>query len=290
MAKVFCLLIIICFTVQSFAQPIIKVSSVVLAGESAGTCPSQEMLNASKRALKEDIANLLQANSVFHNCPCGGPGQWTKIAHLSMSDPSQQCPSNWNLITTPVRGCGRTSRGCYSATFPSHGQSYSQVCGRVIAYQKGTTDAFRYARLEQTDIDGVSITHGPAGSRQHIWSFLAARYETNIPNYFARSNCPCTNINEAWPFQVPSFIGNDYFCDTGNPGPGSDAATTYTDDPLWDGEGCGSTNTCCELNNPPWFCTTLPQPTTDDLEIRNCASNTPAQEDSIISLIDIYTM
>ena len=27
-------------------------------------------------------------------------------------------------------------------------------------------------------IDGVSLTHGAAGSRQHIWSFAAARYET----------------------------------------------------------------------------------------------------------------
>ena len=41
--------------------------------------------------------------------------------------------------------------------------------------------------------------------------------------------------------------------------------------PLWDGEGCGPINACCQLNNPPWFCTPLPQPTTDDIELRLCA-------------------
>ena len=70
-------------------------------------------------------------------CPCGGSGDWTRMAYLNMTDPTQQCPSNWRLISTPVRGCGRetTARGaCDSATFPSHGRSYSCVCGRVIAY------------------------------------------------------------------------------------------------------------------------------------------------------------
>ena len=46
---------------------------------------------------------------------CGGPGLWRRIAHLDMSDPDQQCPSNWRLITTPVRACGCTSSACDSA-------------------------------------------------------------------------------------------------------------------------------------------------------------------------------
>ena len=116
---------------------------------------------------------------------CGGPGQWTRIAHLDMSDPSQQCPSNWSLITTTVKGCGRSvSSGpvSESVTFASTGQSYSRVCGRVIAYQSGTPDAFFTSLsssapgLEGTYVDGVSLTHGAVGSRQHIWTFAACSF------------------------------------------------------------------------------------------------------------------
>lgn len=125
--------------------------------------------------------------------------------------------------------------------------------------------------LEGAYIDGVSLTHGVAGSRQHIWSFAAALSETYTDSYdFSILNCACTNANSDWPFQVPSFVGNNYFCDTGNRGPGAVTSELYPDDPLWDGEGCGPTSTCCEFNNPPWFCTTLPQPTSDDIEVRNC--------------------
>ena len=38
-------------------------------------------------------------------------------------------------------------------------------------------------------------------------------------------------------------------------------------DPLWDGEGCGPTSICCDFNNPPWFCKTLPQPTSARLKL-----------------------
>ena len=84
----------------------------------------------------------------------------------------------------------------------------------------------------------MSLTHGPAGLRQHIWSFVGAEYEQH-PNYHTYLNCPCTNTNIFWPYQLPLFINNNYFCDTGNLGPGTSSTTYYTDDPLWDGKGCG---------------------------------------------------
>ena len=190
-----------------------------------------------------------------------------------MSDPEQQCPTNWTLITSPKRACGQTSSGsnCDSVFFSTAGRSYSRVCGRVNAYQRGDPEGF--SNITGTspglDLDGISITHGPAGSRQHIWTFVNALYETD-PNYVTYWNCACTNVNITWPHRVPSFIGNNYFCDTGHDGPDWSGSAVYPEDPLWDGEGCGPTNTCCEFNNPPWFCTALPQPTTDDVEIRLC--------------------
>ena len=62
----------------------------------------------------------------------------------------------------------------------------------------------------------------------------------------------------------------------------------YPDEPLFDGQGCGPDSTCCQFNTPPWFCTELPQPTSDDLEIRICGDEPVSNEDVVISMIDIY--
>ena len=273
-----CLWLVAIILIDEISAEPARVATVVLPGETVKTCPSQEILNVSKEVLKKDIAHILQP-SVVGNCPCGGPGEWTRIAHLNMSDPSQQCPTSWDLITTPIRACGRVSRGCYSAIFPSNGQSYSRVCGRVIAYQKGTPNGFESGSLESAYLEGVSLTHGAAGSRQHIWSFVAAYHEGS-------NDCPCVDTTRSFTSYIPPFIGNNYFCATAAPAPPS----TSDFNPLWDGEGCSPTNACCEFNNPPWFCTTLPQPTTDDLELRNCAHSSSSSEDTLVSLIDIYIM
>ena len=246
------------------------------------TCPSQNAINAEHRRVRCILTPS-----------CGGDG-WTRVVYLNMSDPNQQCPSNWNLTTSPVRGCGRSSAGgftCDSSFYPVHGRTYSSVCGRVLAYQKGTALGFwaalvaRRNTTESAYVSGVSLTHGPAGSRQHIWTFAATLAEQSN-RYNPLINCPCTNTDVTWPYQVPSFIGNDYFCDTGNRGPGISGNIYYTSDPLWDGSGCGSASTCCEFNTPPWFCKPLPQPTSDDLELRLCNLNSGV--DKLISLVEIF--
>ncbi len=88
---------------------------------------------------------------------------WTKIAHLDMTE---ECPTNWLLNTFgSIRGCGQTSPGGNSAFFPSNGHTYSRVCGKIIAYQKGTTEAFGSFNVGRTDDlegpypDGLSLTH-----------------------------------------------------------------------------------------------------------------------------------
>ena len=271
---------------QMLPSPV-RIPPTISSGQTcpSQTCPSQDAFNAEHRRVR----GIIEEKSVLP-CSCGGDG-WARVAYLNMSDPNQQCPSNWTLTTSPVRGCGRSSaRGhtCVSSFYPVLGRTYSSVCGRVLAYQRGLGAGFGAAlktRRNTTDaayVSGVSVTHGPAGSRQHIWSLAVALGEQNT-GYF---NCPCTNTNVTWPYQVPSFIGNDYFCDTGNRGPGYSFFNYYPDDPLWDGEGCGSTSTCCEFNTPPWFCKSLPQPTSDDLELRLC--NYSYDEDKVIYLVDIF--
>ena len=256
----------------------------------SSTCP---LLNTS--AQRELVRKTLQSyDPDDSSCSCGGEG-WTRAAYLNMSAPHQQCPSNWTLVTTPIRGCGRrrSYRDCDSVTYSVHGHTYSSVCGRILAYQRGLAYAFfnvfayNLGTIEEAYLSGVSLTHGPEGSRQHIWSFAGARYEQD-PNYYTSVNCPCTNTNIFWPYQLPLFINNNYFCDTGNPGPGFNRTAYYSDDPLWDGKGCSSTSTCCEFNSPPWFCKSLPQPTSDDLEIRNCYTDYSSSEDRLITLIDVF--
>ena len=194
--------------------------------------------------------------------------------------------------------CGRPtgSSGCDSAMFPSNGVSYSRVCGRVIGYQRGSPSAFASSLgrgLEDVYLDGVSITYGPVGSRQHIWSFAGALHDHPEGGFDQNDNCPCSDINHVGPAAAtpaPPFIHNNYFCDSGNRGPGVSITEVYTSDPLWDGAGCTATSSCCELNNPPWFCTTLDQATSEDIEVRICLDNPTSFEDVDVELVDIYTM
>ena len=131
----------------------------------------------------------------------------------------------------------------------------------------------------------MSLTHEPPGARQHIWSFAAGFGEGSTHS----TGCPCANRLSALA-RVPSFVGNDFFCESRNPRAGDVYHLLYTD-PLWDGEGCGSPP-CCELSYPPgmtapWFCKQLPQTTTDDIEARICHGNI-YQEDTPVELVELY--
>ena len=125
------------------------------------------------------------------------------MAYLNMSELQQTCPSNWNLSTSPVQGCGRFSTGrrtCDSVVYTVNGRKYSSVCGKIIAYHKGVGLGFPSlwrntpVPIEEIYVSGVSITHGPPGARQHIRTLVGALNE--IDNQFnGEYNCPCSNTN-----------------------------------------------------------------------------------------------
>ena len=51
-------------------------------------CPSAEERAAIGEQVTEQLLSLLNISSESQPpCACGGPGQWTRIAHLNMSDP-----------------------------------------------------------------------------------------------------------------------------------------------------------------------------------------------------------
>ena len=216
---------------------------------------------------------------------CGGKG-WRRVAYLDMTDPNTTCPSGWQLGTRgSKRTCDKFSTGrltCDSVFFPVSGGAYTTVCGRIRAYQFGPTDAFESYHNEQaTTIDepyvsGVSLTHG--SPRQHIWTFAAGVTEA----YHTREDaCPC---DDTVTISIPPFVGDDYFCESGTNSGSSGGFHPY--DPLWDGQNCTSTSTCCSFNNPPYFTKQLPSPTTDDLEVRLCLYD--SGEDAPIEFIELY--
>ena len=77
-------------------------------------------------------------------------------------------------------------------------------------------------------------------------------------------------------------------CDSGAHTFTYDYNKVFLDDPLWDGEDCSGSSTCCSFSSPPWFCQHLKYHTSDDLELRLCSYCPSIEEDNLISLVEIY--
>ena len=159
------------------------------------------------------------------------------------------------------------------------------MCGRIRGYQFGATSGFYGIGqgIDNNYVEGVSLTRGGAGNRQHIWTFAAGLSE--VTTQWPNEGCPC---DTAAPSVVPSFVGNDYFCESGLHSEWTFNFILFSNDVLWDGQDCTSTSTCCQFNNPPWFTKNLPNVTTDDIELRLCADNSYGNEDVPIELIELY--
>ena len=224
-------------------------------------------------------------------CACSSATPYTRVAFVNMTDDSQQCPGEFTEVSNSrVRACGRqntTSGSCNSATFSVLGMEYQHVCGRIVGWQIDNPQAFYGGTQLGQGIDGyyvggISITYG-GPPQEHIWSLAGTVSETYTGSSVIY---PCSNTAISSP-DPPSFVGNDFFCETGVTS--HTGGLFYEDaDPLWDGEGCGSTSTCCEFNNPPWFCKQLPQPTTEDIEVRICQHSGTQYEDTPIEYIELY--
>ena len=264
--------------------------------------PSGVYLLATNDGTKHTYCNMEEL--------CGSRGGWTRLGYLDMTDATVNCPSGFRLHQSGgVRACGRaTSSGgsCTSVQFPSNGISYSQVCGRVVGYQWGSPDAVYPGRYEAETygsvidsnhndinshyVDGVSITRG--SPRQHVWTLIAGYNEAS--NYIGtndgRYNCPCSQ-SSLQNSTLQSFIGSDYFCESGNPATdGSWQRIFYTSDPLWDGKGCGSLEGTCCTSRPslPWFNKVLNGNTTNFLELRVCGDEGTANDDVHVCYYELY--
>ena len=236
---------------------------------------------------------------------CGTEGGWARLAYLDMSDSTQNCPTGFKLYeSNGVRACGRANSSsvgsCQSVQFPSNGIRYSQVCGRVVGYQYYSTDAnypgdytgetpgsiitSEHNNINSYYTDGVSITRG--SPRKHIWTLMAGLIDASLNQ---GANCPCSQ-GSVQNTTLQSFMGNDYFCESGNPSTDSTwQAILYTQDPLWDGKGCSSLEeNCCSAPGLPWFNNVLNSTTTDYIELRVCGDQGTNDEDVPVSFYEIY--
>ena len=166
------------------------------------------------------------------------------------------CQTITNNTYTPCYGSRHYSS---SLPLPVEGRPYSSVCGRVRGHGYGR--AFHPVincnlGLEEPYVEGLSLSHGLAGRRRHIWTFAAAGFDGHQYTPFS---CDCSNTDIIWPHATPDDVGSDYFCDS---------YSQFTEDDLWDGEGCGPSSSCCDWKDPPYFCKHLHNATSEDMEIR----------------------
>ena len=260
--------------------------------QQASYCPSTK---ERERILESFNNNLFDILSIFMIVPQCGDGLWYRVAYINMSDSTQECPSYWTEISTSVRTCGRpTSTGpsCPGVFFSTRSLRYNKVCGRAIGYQDGSTDGFRpIGALKQRSVDGyyvdgLSVTYGRM-SRTHIWTYAVGNTDASVMD--TSSDCHCANPNatvEQYP--PPGFVGDNYFCESGNHGAGLGSLTGLFDgDPVWDGKQCEG-DCCSNGKSPPWFSVILPDSTVDDIEVRICGDEGTHNENTPIQLLEIY--
>lgn len=175
--------------------------------------------------------------------------------------------------------------------FYSTGRLYSKVCGRIIGYQVASPDAFnvndaihqRLQSVNQIYVDGISVTHG--SPRTHLWTFAGG--VSQGAHLFPRADCLCAVNNVSQRRPAPAFIGNNYYCESGNWVETFDyAGFLYVNDPIWDGQVCEGQ--CCNGKSPPWFSVELSNPTANDIEVRVCGDQSVCDEDTLISLMELY--
>ena len=142
-----------------------------------GSCSAKQYMKNETNSTLSKVKKLIQdeINPILQSS-CGSTG-WTRVAFLNVTDPSAVCPSELRLLSSPVTGCTRerfSSATCDSVTFPLHGRNYSKVCGKILAFQKGGTNAFsssyysRNINIEGQYVSGISLTYRPPGGQHHI--------------------------------------------------------------------------------------------------------------------------
>ena len=154
-------------------------------------------------------------------------------------------------------------------------------------YQDSSTDAFDpftrgHNTIDTFYVDGVSITHG--SPRRHLWTYANGLSELYG---YEPSCCPCARSNPNDRSDVPSFVGEHFYCESGFSGTTFHNRVVW-EDPLWDGQNCVAPgNKCCEQYG--WFYRNVSS-SIDDIELRICADDTSSYEDTLVNRYEFWVM
>ena len=188
---------------------------------------------------------------------------WMRVAELDVNN----CPPGMRTETVNTSTTCKVSEdkaGCTEIYYPVYNISYTQVSGRIRAYQIDTLDGFgtftpslrteniSTNTLDSNYLDGVSIST----NTYHIWSFAGG--------------CNCNNP------QKPKFIGDHYICN------GSYYRNFMKphEELIWENQQCNE--------NSDWFFrTSLPSNATD-IRVRICRDQGRDDEDIALTELEIY--
>lgn len=217
-------------------------------------------------------------------CRMDATEAWMRVVKLDRGH-MEGCLGDWVDVSGP-RACGRAASGSgrIRSALLGVGVPYTRVSGHVRALQQGTPDAFNRVvpgaptGIDDAYVDGVSITVGPTTARKHVFTYAVA----NADYATSPGACPCA-MGAAAP---PAFVGTDLMCDSGQTAT-QDTVTSalYAGNPLFDGiRGV----TCSPTQDPAVFVRTLQAPTTEPLEVRLMADQDSADEDVLLTALELY--
>ena len=189
---------------------------------------------------------------------------WMRVAELDVNN----CPPGMRTETVNTSTTCKVSEdgaGCTEIHYPVYNISYTEVTGRIRAYQLNTLDGFvsldksirnegiSTNALDSNYLDGVSITT----NSYHVWSHAGG--------------CSCNDD-----LQKPNFIGDHYICN----GTHHESITAPHEELIWENQHCGE--------NSDWFFrTSLPSNATD-IRVRICRDQARDDEDIALTELIIY--
>ena len=147
-------------------------------------------------------------NPVIINCVIRSDGGWMEILDADYSQDS--CPGEW--VSTDGQYCARASSDTDlmgSAVFDVFGFAWQEVEVTLEAFATDTMDAwgnlvYNGPSIEGTYVDGISLSYGNAGAREHIFTYGIAHYNSTYCPSFGQSNS----------IEPQSSLGTNWVCDT----------------------------------------------------------------------------
>ena len=221
----------------------------------------------------EDTAAMQYCiTDVSYSCN-GTAGVWKRVAYLNTQSFPMQCPEGFKILNNSNISISCTPQKeavCTSVTFKTHGISYSHICGTMRGSYTGNPDGFvshnAAVRLNDTMqnlldsnyLDGVSLTYNNETlSKQHIWSFTARTcFKTNCSNNYCTKN-------------KPTYVGTDYSCE--------EVRECYL-------SKCKPKNIWDDSS----FHKALENPGSSDIEMRVCVDQHKADEEIVLSYVEVY--